>query len=186
MTVTRALRGAALAVAAVVASLLTYGPTLLGAQTAARWTARVSFALFALAFAGPSWNRLFPSRPARAVAGQEWPLTLAFAGSHLVHLAALVVYVGLKGGELDPVRLAGGVLGYALLLVVLVRPAAREWAFFYLWFVFLMTYLPRVRGTLPGVGGDAWTFPVFLSLVVLILVVRAAAYGRRGLVLKEG
>jgi methionine sulfoxide reductase heme-binding subunit len=181
-----ALRGATLAIGAVLLALLVFGTTLEGAQAAARWTARVSFLLFALAFVGPSWSRLFPSAPARVVAGQEWPFTLAFAGSHLVHLAALLVYVSLRGEGLDPVRLAGGMLGYALLLLVLFRPAARSWAFFYLWFVFLMTYLPRVRGTLPGAGGAPWTFPLFLSLVVLVLAVRLGASVRGAPLLKEG
>jgi hypothetical protein len=181
-----ALRGAALSVGSIVLALVVFGTTLAGAQAAARWTARVSFVLFALAFAGPALNRLLPSRASQRVADAEWPFTLAFAGSHFVHLAALLVYVALSGRDLDPVRLAGGVVAYFLILVVLFRPATRSWAFFYLWFVFLMTYLPRVRGTLPGAGGAPWTFPAFLSLAVLVLVVRLAASARRLPQLKEG
>jgi hypothetical protein len=181
-----ALRGAALSLASVALAVLVFGTTVAGAQAAARWSARVSFLLFAAAFAGPSWDRLFPSRSARTLSAQEWPLTLAFAGSHFVHLAALLVYVALSARELDPVRLAGGMLGYALLVLVLFRPATRAWVFSYLWFIFLMTYLPRVRGTLPGAGGAPWTFPLFLSLVVLVLVVRLAASARRVPQLKEG
>ncbi|HEY7512938.1 MAG TPA: hypothetical protein VIC87_00590, partial [Vicinamibacteria bacterium] len=124
------------------------------------------------------------SPSSRAVAVQEWPLTLAFAGSHLVHLAALAVYVSLTGGELDPVRLAGGALGYALILLILLRPATRSWAFYYLWFIFLMTYLPRVRGTLPGAGGAPWTFPLLLSLVLLVLGVRLSGTVRRAPLMK--
>ena len=181
-----ALKGAALSLASIALALVVFGTTMTGAQAAARWTARVSFALFALAFAGPAFAALFPGRAARAVAAEEWPLTLGFVGSHLVHLAALGVFVTLSGRELDPVRLAGGVLGYALLVVILFRPAARAWAFYYLWFIFLMTYLPRVRGTLPGAGGAPWTFPLFLSLVVLVLVVRLTASARRVAQLKAG
>jgi hypothetical protein len=180
------LKGAALSLASIALALVVFGATMAGAQAAARWSARVSFVLFALAFAGPAWSVLFPSRPARAVAEEEWPLTLAFVGSHLVHLAALGVYVSLSGRDLDPVRLAGGMLGYALLVVILFRPAVRAWAFYYLWFIFLMTYLPRVRGTLPGAGGAPWTFPLFLSLVMLVFVVRLAASARRVPELKEG
>jgi hypothetical protein len=180
------LRGAALSLASVALAVLVFGTTLAGAQAAARWTARVSFVLFALAFVGPATSALFPGRAARAVADAEWPLTLGFAGSHFVHLAALLVYVALSARELDPVRLAGGMLGYALLVLVLFRPAARAWVFYYLWFIFLMTYLPRVRGALPGAGGAPWTFPLFLSLVVLVLVLRLAASARRVPQLKEG
>jgi hypothetical protein len=181
-----ALRGAFLSLSAVALSVVVFGATVEGAQGAARWSARVSFVLFALAFTGPAGNALFPGPGSRRIAEQEWPLTLAFVGSHLVHLVALAVYVSLTGHELDPVRLAGGALGYALLLLVLFRPATRAWAFYYLWFIFFMTYLPRVRGALPGAGGAPWTFPLFLSLVLLILAVRVGAAVRRAPLLKEG
>jgi methionine sulfoxide reductase heme-binding subunit len=186
VTVSPVVAGGALSLSTVALSVVVFGATVEGAQAAARWSARTSFLLFALAFTGPSWNRLFQSPAAHAVADREWPLTLAFAGSHLVHLVALAVYVSLTGHELDPVRLAGGALGYALLLLVLFRPPARSWAFYYLWFIFFMTYLPRVRGTLPGAGGAPWTFPLFLSLVVLILAVRVGAIVRRAALMKEG
>jgi hypothetical protein len=178
--------GATLAVLAVLAALLTYGTTLAGSQAAARWTARVALPLFAAAFTGPAWNRLAPSGLARAVADREWPLSLSFVGAHLVHLVALTVFVVLSEGAPPVGRLAGGILAYALLLLVLVRPATRSWAFFYVWFAFFMTYLPRVQGALPGAGGDPWTFPVLLAFVVSILFVRVAALGRGALVLKEG
>src|SRR5262249_34260870 len=173
-----ALRGAVLSIAAIALSLALFGWTLAGAQAAARWSARVSLALFALAFAGPAWNALVPSSGAAKIADQEWPLSLAFAGSHLVHLVALGVFVSLTGLHLAPLRLAEGVLGYALLFLVIFRPAARAWVFFYLWWFFLTTYLPRVRGRLPSAGGTPWTFTLFFSLLVLILVVRLADLAR--------
>jgi hypothetical protein len=148
-----ALRGAALSITAIAMSLALFGWTLAGAQAATRWSARVSLVLFALAFAGPGWNALVPSRGAGTIPGQEWPLSLAFAGSHLVHLVTLAVFVSLSGLHLAPLRLAGGALGYALLFLVILHPAARSGVFFYLWWFFLTTYLPRVRGTLPSAGG---------------------------------
>jgi hypothetical protein len=178
--------GATLATLAVLAALAVYGATLPGAQAAARWTARAALPLFAAAFTGPAWHRLTRSGVAARVAAREWPLTLAFVGAHVVHLVALAVSLALSGHAPAPVRLAGGALAYALLLLVLFRPATRAWAFFYVWFAFFMTYLPRVTGTLPGVGGDPWTFPPLLAFVVLLLAVRVAAASRPSLALKEG
>src|SRR5262249_6811444 len=83
-----ALRGAALSSAAIALPFALLGWPLAGAQAPARWSARVSLVLFALAFAGPAWNALVPTRGAGTIAGQEWPLSPAFPGSHLVHLAA--------------------------------------------------------------------------------------------------
>jgi len=176
--------GAALSTAAVAAALLSYGPTLGGAQAAARWTARVAFAFFALAFAGPGLQVLLARPWTRTLAEREWPLTLGFIGAHLVHFAALAVYQVLAAVEPNPVRLAGGALAYLLVFVVLLRPATRAWAFYYLWFVFFMTYLPRVTGSHPGPGGDPRAFPFLLALVVVLLLVRLAAQTRT-LTLKE-
>jgi hypothetical protein len=168
------------------AALLALGPTLVGAQGAARWTARCGFAFFALAFAAPALVVLLPAPGTRALAAREWPLTQAFIGAHLVHLAALLVYVSLAGHDLDPLRLAGGVLAYGLLGLVLFRPGARSWAFFYVWFVFFMTYWPRVQGRLPDAGGDPRGFPFLLAVVLSLLVLRLAALGRGVLQPKEG
>jgi hypothetical protein len=172
--------GALLSLLAVAAAVLAQAPSLEAAQTAARWTARVGFPLFALAFARPGLARAgLPCPPER-------PLFLAFAGSHLVHLAALLTYVLLSEGRPDPVRLLGGALGYAAIILVVARPASWSWAAYYLWFVFFMTYWPRVLGSLPGAGGDPRTFPVFLAFVALILVVRLASLVPGAPLVKEG
>jgi len=42
--------------------------------------------------------------------------------------------------------------------------------FFYVWFIFVMTYVPRVRGTAQNVGGTYMESVVLLGWVVLMML----------------
>lgn len=103
------------------------------------------------------------------------PFTL-FAIIHGIHLVELLWYVRLSGNELIPIRLAGGFLAY---VIIFVMPFARTinfnqtflarfqtFYFVYVWFIFFMSYLPRVMGTLPNVGGSYAEFVVLFIWVI--------------------
>ncbi len=125
---------------------------------ATRNTGRWSLALFSALSISWSVTRRVPS-----VAGFG-----AFAAAHVVHLGFIVSYLTPLGLWPAGSRLAGGILGYALLVSFpflhgFVSPRNRlRLSFFYfgyLWLVFVLTYLPRALGTLPIATTDprwAW------------------------------
>jgi len=43
---------------------------------------------------------------------------------------------------------------------------------YYVWFIFFMSYLPRVRGTLTNVGGTYTEFVILLAWVSLMLGIK--------------
>lgn len=104
----------------------------------------------------------------------------AFAAAHLVHLGFIFSYLTPLGLWPAGSRLAGGMLGYALLVsfpVAYHKFSARNLLrlsfvyFGYLWLVFLLTYLPRALGTLPVATTDpAWAWASLGWLGVLLCV----------------
>jgi hypothetical protein len=98
-------------------------------------------------------------------------------------LIQLLAFVYLSGNELIPIRLAGGFLAYVLIFAMPYAQYRFEFqkisikAFsrlnlvylYYVWFIFFMSYLPRVRGQLPDVGGSYSEFVVLLAWVSLML-----------------
>jgi hypothetical protein len=113
---------------------------------------------------------------------------LVFAVAHGVHLIELLCYVYFSGAELIPYRLAGGMLAYSLIFVMPVvhqryidgRVTEKRYNQFsliylyYVWFIFVMTYVPRVMGTLPNVGGSYSEFVVLLGWVFFMLGVKVS------------
>jgi hypothetical protein len=59
-------------------------------HVALRATARTSVVLFVLAFAASSLRRLIPSRPTEWLLANRRYIGLSFAGSHLLHLGAIL------------------------------------------------------------------------------------------------
>ena len=43
---------------------------------------------------------------------------------------------------------------------------------YYIWFVFFMTYLPRLMGSFSNAGGKYWEFVVLFSWVLIMLTVK--------------
>jgi hypothetical protein len=106
---------------------------------------------------------------------------LLFALLHGIHLIELAFFIKLSGNALIPVRLAGGFLAYLLIFAMPVvqrtmhnaGPFIQRFENFYLvyvWFIFFMSYLPRVLGKLPNVGGSYPEF-VFLFIWVITLAI---------------
>lgn len=103
----------------------------------------------------------------------------AFAAAHVVHLGFIAGYLTPLGLWPAGSRLAGGMLGYALLVsfpfayrFVSARNRLRlSFGYFgYLWLVFCLTYLPRALGKLPIATTDprwAWTSLGWLGLLMV-------------------
>src|SRR5205085_5777919 len=119
-------------------------------------------------------------------------ILLGFGVHHTVHLALLLSYLRAAGHPLDLSRAAGGMLGYVALFAMMATAsgAARErlgsarWcafhqaALWYLWIVFVLTYVPRVLGKLPNAGGGPFEFYSCLSLLVMLAVMRIGAFAK--------
>jgi hypothetical protein len=107
---------------------------------------------------------------------------LLFAILHGIHLIELVSYVYLSGVELIPIRVVGGFIAYIMIFAMPFFVSIHEKGklslenfhrveaiyFSYVWLIFFLTYLPRVMGKLPNVGGT-FTEHVILFLVVILV-----------------
>ncbi len=112
-----------------------------------------------------------------------------FALAHGIHLLQLLSYVYLSGNELIPIRLAGGFLAYVFIFAMpiihhytkagKVSDQKFRWAqsvyLYYVWFIFFMSYLPRVQGKLTNIGGSYWEFVVLLCWVCMLLGMKLPA-----------
>lgn len=127
------------------------------AMLAARYTARVSLALFLPLYLAAALARLAPGPASAALVRDRRWWGLAFALAHVIHLAALVTYFRLSGDPPHMLTLVGGGFGYAVLAAMTVsslspvRPAAGLWrgrlhafGLHYLWLVFAFTYFGRL------------------------------------------
>jgi hypothetical protein len=111
---------------------------------------------------------------------------LLFAILHGIHLIELLSYVKLAGVELIPIRVAGGFVAYAMIFAMpyfVARHASGKLSnqrfnrievtyFVYVWLIFFLTYLPRVMGTLPEVGGTFTEHVILFSWVILLGVIK--------------
>ncbi|MFZ6014384.1 MAG: hypothetical protein ACOYXT_28855, partial [Bacteroidota bacterium] len=168
-----------IAIAAI--SVIFYGFTIEALQTTTRFSGRLSLLVFSVIF-------LFHYKPATRVNLLSDKFYSVFAVVHGVHLIELLSFVTLSGVKLIPYRLAGGFVAYAFIFAMpLLANAARsgkiesikfsriDLAFHvYVWFIFFMTYLPRVLGKLPDAGGAPWEHQLLMGWVLLLLVARVA------------
>lgn len=166
----------------VVLALLNHGWTIEGLQAVARYSGRLSLFVFSLIF-------LLHNRPAglltRLLSDKYF---LIFAIAHGVHLVELLAFVYFSGAELIPYRLAGGMLAYALIFIMpwmherFTQGQVTERRYkqlslvylYYVWFIFVMTYVPRVMGTLPNVGGSYGEFVALLGWVFFMLGIKVS------------
>jgi uncharacterized membrane protein len=154
-----------------------YGFTLEGLQATTRFSGRFSLAIFSLIFI------LLPRNRKQL----QWLLSdkafAIFAIAHGIHLLELLSYVYLFKATLIPLRLAGGFLAYILIFSLPVlqhyyetsRISEKKYQLaeniylYYVWFIFFMSYLPRVQGKLPNVGGTYQEFVILLAWVCVLL-----------------
>lgn len=153
-----------------------YDYTLTALQAVTRYSGRFSLVFFSIIF-------LFhPKTNSTLLILLPKPYHL-FAFVHGIHLVELLAYVYLSRNELNPVRLTGGVVAYLFIFLMpfLATKAERKkisykqfFAFeiiyrYYLWLLFFMTYLPRVQGKLPHVGGNYGEHVILLGWVSVMM-----------------
>jgi methionine sulfoxide reductase heme-binding subunit len=124
---------------------------------AARWTARVGFPIFILAYAASSLAKLWPGELTRTLWRDRRWWGLGFAASHTVHLYALVTYLNLSGEGRPLGVLIGGGGAYVMLYLMALtsndaamRALGKNWkrlhrlGIHWLWFVFAFSYFGRI------------------------------------------
>ena len=163
-----------------VLAVINYGATLETLQAVTRYSGRVSLSIFSLIFLFQNHRYI----PVKLTLSEKY--FSIFAIAHGIHLIQLLSFVYLTSNELIPLRLAGGFVAY---LLIFIMPYAQHLFerhkishkqfstltliyLYYVWFIFFMTYLPRVRGELPNVGGSYSEFVVLLAWVSLMLGVK--------------
>jgi hypothetical protein len=154
-----------------------YGFTLEGLQATTRFSGRLSLAIFSVLFIFLPRNR---EKLSSYFSNQPFYI---FAIAHGIHLVELLTYVYLSKVDLIPIRLAGGFLAYVFIFSMPVvqyyfeqgKIPQKKYSIvenvylYYVWFIFFMSYLPRVQGKLPNAGGSYWEFVVLLCWVCMLL-----------------
>lgn len=151
---------------------------------AARWTARVGFPVFLLAYSASSLLRLWPGDLTKALVRDRRWWGLGFAASHTVHLVALVTYLELSGEGRPISVLIGGGGAYVMMYLMAftsndaaMRALGRNWkrlhtvGIHWLWFVFAFSYLGRVMA-----GREMPYAAITLSLALTALGMRIVAW----------
>jgi hypothetical protein len=146
-------------------------------QTTTRFSGRLSLLLFSAMLVLST----YPFRLQRWLSDRYY---LLFAIVHGIHLAELMIYVDLAQTKLIPYRLIGGFLAY-LFIFIMPWLATRYRAgriqegrfriaesiyFYYVWFIFFMTYFSRVRGKLPNTGGTYTEHVALFGWVLIALI----------------
>ena len=148
-------------------------------QAATRYSGRLSFFFFTVIFLHAG---LYPKiEEALNTSLFHRSFTVYFAILHLIHFGFLASYNVLAGNELIPIRLAGGVIAYVTLVIYPILlftnltskwlSVARQFYLYFLFFIFLMTYLPRVKRELPGVSGRIEAYYALFVILLLVLVI---------------
>jgi hypothetical protein len=164
----------------VVLALLNYGWEIQGLQAIARYSGRLSLFIFSIIFL----LHRQPGDVLKKILSEKF--FLVFAVAHGVHLAELLSYVYFSATELIPYRLAGGMLAYSFIFVMpwlheryqqgrVPEKRYNQFALlylYYIWFIFVMTYVPRVMGTLPTAGGAYSEFVILLGWIFLMLGIK--------------
>lgn len=149
--------------------VLIYGWNIEGLQATTRFSGRLSLLIFSVIFI------LLPDHEFRLSRILSDKFFLVFAIAHGIHLAELLSYIHFSGGTLIPLRVAGGALAYSMIFIMPFldgklsgrkKLIIENIYLFYVWFVFFMTYLPRIQGKLQ-VGG---TLPGFITLFVWVCI----------------
>lgn len=180
--------------ATVIGPLAYYGISETGWQLAARYTVRVSFPLFILAYIARPLMTLWRSETSRWLMRNRRYLGISFAVAHLVHLFALTSFFVFIGTAPDVQTMVGGGLAYVLIIAMAatsndqsVKALGANWGrlhrvgLHYVWFIFLITYMGRFSGGEAGDTSEDMTVVAVVgsSLVFGALLVRLLAVWKR-------
>lgn len=162
---------------AILLGVINHGWTLEGLQAVTRYSGRVSLAIFSIIF-------LFHKHPVvnfKRVLSEDF--FLIFAIAHGIHLFELLSFLHYSDRPIIWIRAAGGMIAYAMIFIMpwiqskYERGMVTDKRFnqatliylYYVWFIFFMTYLPRVRGELPGAGGSYKEWVILLGWVSIMM-----------------
>lgn len=156
-------------------------------QLAARYTARVGFPVFVVAYAASSLYALWPGDITRTLLRRRRHWGLGFALTHSVHLVALTGYNMIAHNIPALVTLAGGGGAYAILYVMALtsndqsmRAMGKWWkrlhtlGIHWLWFIYVFSYFGRIMD-----GKEMGVAPYFFPIALLALGLRVAVWMRR-------
>lgn len=155
--------------------MINYGWTIEGLKATTRFSGRFSLFIFSILFLANQSKDTYPLLSKK-------PFHI-FAMAHGIHLIELLVFILLSGAPLILYRVAGGFLAYLMIFLMpiladrLDNGTLSEKKFnlagmvfqYYVWGIFFLTYLPRVRGTLPNAGGSYIEHVILLGWVSLML-----------------
>jgi hypothetical protein len=163
-------------VAASAATLAVQGGGEEGTRAVIRLTARTSFVLFNAAFAASALAARWPSRATRWLLANRRQVGVSFAASHFVHLLAILSltrFTVVFGDATVVIAVLGYVAIAAMTVTSFDRTAAwlgpRRWrrlhltAGWFIWLVFLASYLPRT----------ILESPAYAPFVIVLLAVLA-------------
>ncbi len=175
-----------------------YGDTPAFFQAAARLSGRVSLLFF---FILGIYATIYPSEIPNTEGGTQTEkerlvhkvktsLSKDFAIVHVIHWMFLAVAIALSGFDIVPIRVLGGALAYALIIVMPLIYEKRLFAdkplpilengyIIYVWFIFFMTYLPRVFGNAPKATGNLSSYIVFMAFTVAFMAWRVVFMMRK-------
>ena len=173
-------------VAASAATLGVHGGGEEGIRAVIRLTARTSFVLFNAAFAASALARRWPGGFTRWLVANRRQVGVSFAVSHLVHLVAILAltrYAVMFGDATVVIAVLGYVAIAAMTVTSFDRTAAwlgpRRWrrlhltAGWFIWGVFLASYLPRTIL-------DSPTYAPFVVVLLAVLALRVRPAAARG------
>ena len=157
-----------------------------GWHAVVRLTARTSFALFTAAFIASSLRALWHTPLTRWLLANRRYVGVSFAASHALHLVGIVALSRVATDfRLAGASAVGGGLAYVFLAAMTATSSdravawlgARRWrllhksGMYYCWFIFFITYAPRLR-----LGwADAALYAPFTVVLLGALALRAAA-----------
>jgi methionine sulfoxide reductase heme-binding subunit len=157
-------------------------------RAALKLTARTSFLLFMVAFSASSLHRLWPSRLTAWLLVNRLYIGLAFAASHAIHLAVIILYwdqgIGAFVNSQPFVGFVANVIGYLVIGAMAVTsfktPARwigpRGWRMlhrygaYFIWLDFAKSFIPRAF-----IMPEYW---VFVAILVAGVALRLAAARR--------
>jgi methionine sulfoxide reductase heme-binding subunit len=126
-------------------------------QLAARWTARVGFPIFLVTYLASSLVRLSPAPWSRSLLRDRRWWGLGFAGSHTIHLVALIMATSLSPEPRTLTSLVPGGTAYLFILVMALtsngaamRALGRNWKRLHsagihtIWLIFTLAYGKRI------------------------------------------
>lgn len=155
--------------------IINYGWNVDGLQATTRFSGRFSLLIFSVLFLANRPNDIYSWLSKK-------PYHI-FALAHGIHLLELSTFIIISGTPLIFYRVAGGFLAYSLIFLMPILADRLEKGMFsdkkfnvvsvvfqyFVWGIFFLTYLPRVRGSLPNVGGSYLEHVILLGWVSLML-----------------